>query len=458
MRIIDDMRLGKRLMAGFASIIMLAIAVAVVVLWGTGAVDRATEDEKREYAKMHLVQDMLRTIDNIYFNIWTMIGAASTAEKEACKADIGAWRANYGKTLQELKTAAKTPTGKQLLADFEESIVTARDVNNRVIGLAFDGKEKEAGNLFAVEAKKKKAQIDDLAEKLISWREKRIAEVDAAAAGTKALLQWLIFAAGFVIIALATVLGLVITRSVSRPIASSVQQLNTIGNGDFTNNVSASMLNRKDEAGDLGRSMHRLNESLRRSLIELQNETGTLLASSTELMAVARGLDVWTKDTSTKAEAMTGATRQINEGSQSVAASMEQASTNLASVASATEEMSATVGEIASNADKARSISEQATQQALEISSVMQQLGAAAQEIGKVTETITDISSQTNLLALNATIEAARAGAAGKGFAVVANEIKELARQTAAATEDIKAKIGGVQNSRAAQSLISKRS
>ena len=77
----------------------------------------------------------------------------------------------------------------------------------------------------------------------------------------------------------------------------------------------------------------------------------------------------------------------------------------------------------------------------------MHQLGQAAQEIGQVTETITDISSQTNLLALNATIEAARAGSAGKGFAVVANEIKELAKQTAAATEDIKLKISGVQNS-----------
>jgi methyl-accepting chemotaxis protein len=63
-----------------------------------------------------------------------------------------------------------------------------------------------------------------------------------------------------------------------------------------------------------------------------------------------------------------------------------------------------------------------------------------------VTETITDISSQTNLLALNATIEAARAGSAGKGFAVVATEIKGLAQQTAAATEDIKRRIYGIQS------------
>jgi methyl-accepting chemotaxis protein len=118
-------------------------------------------------------------------------------------------------------------------------------------------------------------------------------------------------------------------------------------------------------------------------------------------------------------------------------------------VASATEEMTATIGEIAGNSEKARRITEEATRQAARISEQMNHLGQAAQEIGKVTETITEISSQTNLLALNATIEAARAGSAGKGFAVVANEIKELAQQTAAATEDIKSRIAGVQSSTA---------
>jgi methyl-accepting chemotaxis protein len=111
--------------------------------------------------------------------------------------------------------------------------------------------------------------------------------------------------------------------------------------------------------------------------------------------------------------------------------------------------MTSTISEIAQNSEKARRITDEATRQAAKITEQINELGVAAREIGKVTETITEISSQTNLLALNATIEAARAGSAGKGFAVVATEIKALAQQTAAATEDIKARIAGVQSATA---------
>lgn len=50
--------------------------------------------------------------------------------------------------------------------------------------------------------------------------------------------------------------------------------------------------------------------------------------------------------------------------------------------------------------------------------------------VARVSGDIQSVAGLTNLLALNATIEAARAGEAGKGFAVVAGEVKMLASQT----------------------------
>lgn len=150
---------------------------------------------------------------------------------------------------------------------------------------------------------------------------------------------------------------------------------------------------------------------------------------------------------SNKTSTVAAAAEEASANTLSVAASMEEASINLSSVASATEEMSATIGEVASNSERARMMNNEAGQQAASVSVMMQELGLAAQEIGKVTETITDISSQTNLLALNATIEAARAVRRARALPWWPMRSKILARQTALATEDIKAKIAGVQGS-----------
>ncbi|MFZ5952558.1 MAG: methyl-accepting chemotaxis protein [Candidatus Rifleibacteriota bacterium] len=173
----------------------------------------------------------------------------------------------------------------------------------------------------------------------------------------------------------------------------------------------------------------------------------TLASASTQLTVTSRKMVEETGRVTEKSSTVAAAAEEMSANSKSVAQGMAGTTTNLSSVAAATEEMTATISEIAGNTDKARSISNEAVEQAVAVANMMKELGRSAHEIGKVTEAITSISAQTNMLALNATIEAARAGSAGKGFAVVANEIKELAKQTDSATEDIKARIKGIQSS-----------
>jgi methyl-accepting chemotaxis protein len=260
--------------------------------------------------------------------------------------------------------------------------------------------------------------------------------------------EWILGISAFLAIASCLGVSFIFGHRVLAPLEVVAERLRVVSQGDLSNvKLPEALLARKDELGELASAAQAMSDNLRRLLGGISSGAQTLASAATELSAISRQTASGTASMADRANAVAAAAEEASSNTLSIAAGMEQSSGSLSSVASATEQMSATVGDISANTGRARAISEQATGQAQTITEQMQKLGQAAQEIGHVTETITNISAQTNLLALNATIEAARAGAAGKGFAVVANEIKELAKQTAEATEDIKARIAGIQSS-----------
>jgi methyl-accepting chemotaxis protein len=235
-----------------------------------------------------------------------------------------------------------------------------------------------------------------------------------------------------------------VSRSIVKPISKSTDFAHNMSTGDFTQTLD---IDRNDEIGVLAKALNNMVSSLGSMVKDLSLGVETLSASSTELSSISQEMSNGVDHASKKSFAVATAAEEMSSNMTSVATAAEQAATNVSSVAAASEEMTATIGEIAENTEKARSITQKAVREANSASETVEQLGRAAREIEKVTESITEISEQTNLLALNATIEAARAGDAGKGFAVVANEIKELAKQAAAAADEIKARIEGIQQS-----------
>ncbi len=242
----------------------------------------------------------------------------------------------------------------------------------------------------------------------------------------------------------ALILGILLSISITRPIKKGTLFAKRMAEGDFRETLD---INQQDEIGILAKALNSMVSNLKKMIQDLAEGVNTLSSSSTELSAISHQMSSGAGQTSEKSNTVSTAAEEMSANMSSVAAAAEEASTNVNMVATASEEMTATISEIAQNTEKALNITEKAVSEARSASLTVDELGKAAREIGKVTESITEISEQTNLLALNATIEAARAGDAGKGFAVVANEIKELAKQTAKATDEIKRKIEGIQNS-----------
>ncbi|ACU88846.1 methyl-accepting chemotaxis protein [Desulfomicrobium baculatum] len=254
-------------------------------------------------------------------------------------------------------------------------------------------------------------------------------------------------AMSFGIITLAMIPGILFfARGMVRPIKDCAAFTDHLAQGDFSRQVPEEMRRRGDELGDLARSYQTMIGNTRDLIQSLNTGIQTVSASVGSLTAFSEASTRSVHTLAEKSSTATTAADELSKDTVAVASSMRQTSANLDSVAAATEEMTSTITEIAENTEHARTTTDQFSGQVENFAALLRDLGASAQDIGKVTEAISGISSQTNLLALNATIEAARAGEAGRGFAVVANEIKELAKQTADATDDIRAKIGGIQN------------
>ena len=442
-----NMKVGKRLAAGFSLALVLTLGIAAMAYWGLASLKRASDELREQSNRMLVIKDASVDIANLYLDIWHVVTTKDPAARQEYKAALEKSRTTYAAKLALLKDDGRPDSGKEQMDKIHEAVGNARELNMRVVDLAMKGDNAKAIADFAGEGSIKGQGIFQAMADYCVWQEQKVKETQHSMERLQTRVYWLLGINLLASIVLTVIFAPLVTRSITIPIMHGVKVLQRISEGDVSQNVPESMCGRKDELGDLARAMQTMSESLRRLLGGIAVGVQTLAAAATELSSVSKETASGTASMSEKAHTVAAAAEEASANTLSIASGMEQSSSSLSSVASATEQMSATVGDISANTSKARAISEQATGQAQTITEQMQKLGQAAQEIGHVTETITNISAQTNLLALNATIEAARAGTAGKGFAVVANEIKELAKQTAEATEDIKTRIAGIQNS-----------
>ena len=254
------------------------------------------------------------------------------------------------------------------------------------------------------------------------------------------------FLVGLTLIAviIASILGLFVSRYLSRNIISLARIFNQIAEGELREKVE---IRSNDELGSLAQDTNRMSEKLGRIIGQIADYSSQLTKSSGGLTEMANTMGDSAGTMSDKSHSVTEAAEEMRNNMQFVATSCQEAAANVDTVSVSAGEINASLSKITSNSEDGRRVTEEAVQKALGASAKVNELGTAAAEISKVTEVISEISEQTNLLALNATIEAARAGEAGKGFAVVASEIKALAMQTAEATKDIRNRIQTIQDS-----------
>jgi methyl-accepting chemotaxis protein len=292
----------------------------------------------------------------------------------------------------------------------------------------------KAGVLAAMQAPI--ARMDELEVSIVESASTATAAASAAASAAAGeardayeAARTLTLVAMAVAVILSLAIGLLVARTVRRPVQHMRDVLGQVADGDLT--VRAGTVGGGAELGEMARSLDTTLDALGTVFGLVNDSTGRLAVASTQLDTAASAMAVDARTAAAQADEVLAAAGAVVAGVETVAAGSSQ--------------MEWAVREIAQNASEAARVAGQAVTVAENTTKTVGRLGDSSEEIATVIKLISGIAEQSHLLALNATIEAARAGQAGKGFAVVAGEVKELAQETARATEDISRRVEAIQ-------------
>ncbi|MGJ7506229.1 methyl-accepting chemotaxis protein [Variovorax sp. GT1P44] len=423
MNILTRMKIAARLGAAFAvvlAVVLLISGLSLMALADASARFDLYVNGINARAKM---ADQVRTaVDRRALAARNLVLVTKPADFEVEKALVNAAHEDVKSSLAQLKkmvmAADASDRARSLVAEIDKVEQSYGPVALAIVDLALKGRKAEAIARMDDECRPLLAALIEATNNYAKFTEGRSQELIQEAGSLYASERNVLVISCLAAFMAAALAGLLVTRSITVPIAQAVKVAETVAAGDLTSVVHSASA---DETGQLLTALKKMNDSLVTIVGQVRNSSDSIATGSA----------------------------QIATGNADLSQRTEEQANNLQQTAASMEQLTSTVKQNAETARQANQLATGCSEAARQggevverVVSTMDVISQSSRKIAEIIGVIDGIAFQTNILALNAAVEAARAGEQGRGFAVVAGEVRNLAQRSALAAREIKALIG----------------
>jgi methyl-accepting chemotaxis protein len=418
---IRNMKVGTRLALSFGSVCVLLCIILAIAISKLGSLNDGTSSIINDrWPKIAMSNEVLTQTDRIAIALRNMMLTESKPDRKKQVDDIVDARKLIANNVDKLEKVIIAPRGKDLLQKVQDARAKYIVGQDKLIALINEDKAPEAKAYLADELRPVLKSYKEALNSLILFQVELIEASGKDAANTYAVSRNLMLGLGAFAILLASVIGVLITRSLLKQLGGEPEYAASIAtriaNGDLAVEVEV----QQNDHSSMLHAMRSMRDNLGTIVTQVRQGTETIATASSQIAA----------------------------GNLDLSSRTEEQASSLEETASSMEELTSTVKQNADNARQANQLAASASEVAVKggavVSQVVDTMGAindSSKKIVDIISVIDGIAFQTNILALNAAVEAARAGEQGRGFAVVATEVRSLAQRSAAAAKEIKALI-----------------